>query len=101
MTSSLREIMDEALLEAAEEGDADQVKELLSKGARMDVRHFKGQTPLLVAAQEGHTEVCEVLLSEGAQVDVKDDAGDTPLLVGSSLLWPDRGVRAPLGQGQG
>ena len=41
---------------------ASKVAELLSQGARVDVKGDAGFTPLLAAAQEGHIELCKQLL---------------------------------------
>ena len=53
---SVQEIMDEVLMYEAAVGDANKVTELLSQGARVDVRD-QGFTPLLVATQFGHRDV--------------------------------------------
>ena len=55
---------DKALVFASAFGDASEVAELLSQGARVDARD-QGFTPLLAAAQGGHIEVCKLLLETG------------------------------------
>ena len=55
-------------MDAAAEGDARKVEELLSQGGRVDFRNKQGFTPLLIAAQEGHTDVRELLLAKGSDL---------------------------------
>ena len=55
---------------AAGEGNADEVKGLLSKGGWTDVncvRGYNNSTPLWEAAYEGQAEVVQLLLDRGAQ----------------------------------
>ncbi len=51
---------------AAAFGDADVVKELLSKGAKVDNTVKSQYTPLMLAAWHGHTQVVKQLLEAGA-----------------------------------
>ena len=67
---------------AADEGDLDQVKELVEKGH--DVNAFDEDlscTPLHYAVRGGHIEVVKYLLSVGADVNAHEEAkiGETPL----------------------
>ena len=74
--------MEAALYNAAVNGDARKLVELLSQGTRVDFRNHQGFTPLLAAAQRDHTEVCKLLLETG-KANVKETTSDgvTPLLV--------------------
>ena len=82
----LKRRMPAALEYAAANGDASWVKELLSKGARVETRNKKGLTPLLFAVQGGHTEVCKLLLNTG-KANVKETTPDgfTPLVISAQL----------------
>ena len=67
---------------AADDGDLNKVKELLSKG--YDVNVFDEDlsfTPLHYAVKSEHSEVINYLLSSGADVNAYDEdkAGETPL----------------------
>ncbi|MDT7870756.1 MAG: ankyrin repeat domain-containing protein [Thermoproteus sp.] len=67
------------LYDAAYEGDAERVRELLKKGADPNVQDEYGDTPLRWAAFNGHVDVVELLLEHGADPTVKDKVGMTPL----------------------
>jgi ankyrin repeat protein len=53
---------------------------LISKGANVNTRDFKGVTPLVLAANLNFIEGVEVLVAKGARVDDANDAGETPLI---------------------
>ena len=75
-----------ALNLAASNDNASTVALLLSKGARVDIRHKNGFTPLLAAAKKGQPEVCKLLLETG-KANVKETTTDdrTPLLVAAQF----------------
>jgi ankyrin repeat protein len=54
------------LLAAAARGDTAQIKTLLAKGEKPDVRDAYGRTPLHVATYEGHHEAMRSLVAGGA-----------------------------------
>jgi len=61
-----RDVLNKALLEAAEAGDLDKVRELVANGARIDAVDKVGQQPLQRAASHGHLSVMEFLVEHGA-----------------------------------
>ncbi len=69
----------EELYSAAGEGDANEVKRLLSKGAEVNARTRNGETALHSAAISGQTAVAELLLVSGADVNSLNSYGETPL----------------------
>jgi serine/threonine-protein phosphatase 6 regulatory ankyrin repeat subunit B len=76
---------DEALLEAAEKGDIEGVKILLSKGANIDAKgDYRSDTALIKAATRGHEEIVRILLTKGAKVNEKDKFGATSLMYAAS-----------------
>lgn len=53
---------------------------LIAKGANVNARDAKGQTPLVLAANYNFAEGVDLLVSHGARVDDSNDAGETPLI---------------------
>ena len=72
---------DRALLDAAEKGNIEAVKQHLAAGADVNAKDQRRWTPLHHAAYEGHKEIAELLIAEGADMNAKDKLGDTPLQV--------------------
>ncbi|CAE7714911.1 Ank3 [Symbiodinium sp. CCMP2592] len=69
------------LLQAAEDGDAELLIELLAAGANKEAKDKDGRTPLMVAAEKCQTEIVNELLAQGAEKEAKDKDGRTPLMV--------------------
>ena len=57
--------LDSRLIDAAEAGEAGEVRKLLSEGASVNAHSPIGKTALMFAAQEGRLEVVEILLDSG------------------------------------
>ena len=71
--------------EAAAHGDLKTAQALLEQNpALINLREWKGVTPLHRASKEDSVQMVELLLSKGANPNEKDDAGFTPLLVAVS-----------------
>ena len=70
----------ERLLQAAEQGDLDAVRDALQSGAEVDARDREGTTPLGNAAVEGYLEIARLLLEHGASPDAQNVDGITPLM---------------------
>jgi ankyrin repeat protein len=70
----------QSVFEAAREGDASAVRQLLaSEPDLVSQTDTRGRTPLRVAAAYGQLEACRVLIGAGAEVNVADEDGETPL----------------------
>lgn len=66
-----------ALLLACENGSFEKARELIGKGANVNVRDNNGRTPIMIACEKGQTDLLIFLLSNGAEASV---------LVNSTLL---------------
>ena len=74
---------DSALMDAANKGNIEAVKQHLTGGADVNAKGIGGMTPLHRAAREGHKEVAELLIAKDADVNAKSESGllkgETPL----------------------
>ncbi len=72
------------LITAAQRGDTETVKQLLSKGASVHARDEKGRTALIAAAYQNHLKVAELLIKAGADVNVQDNTQQSAYLITTS-----------------
>ncbi|HEY2013561.1 MAG TPA: ankyrin repeat domain-containing protein [Bryobacteraceae bacterium] len=71
----------DALAAAALNGNLENVRLLLARGAHVDARVGLGQiTPLTFAAWRQDPELARLLIASGADVNVQDASGSTPLM---------------------
>uniref|UniRef100_A0A3Q2T3Q5 Ankyrin repeat domain 6b n=1 Tax=Fundulus heteroclitus TaxID=8078 RepID=A0A3Q2T3Q5_FUNHE len=81
--------LSERLLIASHRGQADNVVQLINKGAKVAVTKY-GRSPLHLAAYKGHLEVVRILLKAGCDLDIQDDGEQTALhraaVVGNSHI---------------
>lgn len=89
-----------ALGEAIEKGDLDEVKRRLGRQARRinDRRPSSGSTPLSDAAFRGNLEIVKLLLDRGAKVNATNRDGNTPL-IGAAFMCHTEIVRLLLDKG--
>ena len=80
-TEAMEPAANEQLLNAAEHGRLDEVKELLQSRADLETRRdcYLKRTPLHVAAGKGHIDVVQFLLEMKAEIEATDTQGETPL----------------------
>uniref|UniRef100_A0A673XI14 Ankyrin repeat and KH domain containing 1 n=1 Tax=Salmo trutta TaxID=8032 RepID=A0A673XI14_SALTR len=71
---------DTALTIAADKGHYKFCELLINRGAHIDVRNKKGNTPLWLAANGGHFDVVQLQVQAGADVDAADNRKITPLM---------------------
>jgi ankyrin repeat protein len=67
------------LHKAAEKGDIQEIKEVLSKGANVNALDGSGLTPLMYASYRGFKDAAELLIQSGADVNFKNRQGETAL----------------------
>lgn len=73
-------VLESQLREAAENGNTEQVRNLLDQGANREARDKLGRTPLLLATRGNQIESARVLIEAGADVNAKDNIDDSPYL---------------------
>lgn len=61
------------MMEAAEKGNIEKIKEAIVNGANPNTANVMGETPLHRAAAYGHKDIVEFLLRHGAEVDCKNN----------------------------
>ena len=64
--SSTDELSYSGLFAAASQGDANQIRDLVASGEKVDVRDSRGRTPLHIAAFGGHHAAMKALVASGA-----------------------------------
>jgi bla regulator protein blaR1 len=90
---------DRALVEAADAGRLQEVRELLDEGANVNAMVDGDGSPLIAAAREGHLELVTLLLDRGADVNLAVTGDGAPLIMAAReghlaivLLLLDRGA---------
>jgi beta-lactamase regulating signal transducer with metallopeptidase domain len=78
-----------AIVEAAEQGDIDEVTELLDDGADVNAVVPGDGTPLLVAAREGHRTLVGLLLDRGADANIGVDGDGNALIMAAREGYRD------------
>ncbi len=73
--------LDRALVEAADEGDAQDVAELLDGGANVNAAVDGDGTALIIAAREGHLALVTMLLDRGADPNLPVPGDGNPLIM--------------------
>ena len=78
----IQDQLDQALLSAASQGDAQGIKSWLEKGASVDATNAEtGQSALHLAAATGRKKACKALLREGAELDALNFEGESAAVV--------------------
>src|SRR4051812_36543955 len=70
----------DALLSAAKQGDAQQVRGLLRQGTDVNARDGSQRTALLHASRNGHLAAVRALLEAKPDLDARDPEGNTALM---------------------
>ena len=75
---------EQALLEAAFQGDLETVRSLLASGTEVDAANAEKSTALMWGAFNGHTPVVSFLLENGAEINALDGNGRSALQYAAS-----------------
>lgn len=73
--------LDSKLIQATTQGDLASVRNLLERGARVNVQNANGRTALTAAVMGNYLEVARVLIAAGADPNIQDDNRNNALLV--------------------
>jgi ankyrin repeat protein len=82
-------LAEDQLRQAAYEGNASMVKDMVKQGVNVNAVDAEGHTALIFAAFNGHSEILLDLLNAGAVVDSRDVMGRTALMYGSTGPFPE------------
>ncbi|HEX5706089.1 MAG TPA: M56 family metallopeptidase [Pyrinomonadaceae bacterium] len=92
--------LDEALYEAAEDGDGAEIERLLAAGANVNCAIDGDGSPLIAAARAGHLEAVRLLLERGADPNMPVEGDGNPLIMAAReghtdvvALLLDRGAK--------
>ncbi|WP_375120599.1 ankyrin repeat domain-containing protein [Paenibacillus sp. CR_12] len=64
--------MDRQLIESAEQGNAEQVRQLLQSGANIDATDEQGRTAVMAATYRNHVDTVDALIQAGADINIRD-----------------------------
>ena len=67
--------------QAAYNGNAEVVNQLIATGTDINSKDTQGLTPLHLASMAGQSEIADLLIANGANVNGTDDGGLTPLIM--------------------
>ncbi|KAF2901038.1 hypothetical protein ILUMI_05150 [Ignelater luminosus] len=70
-----------ALFYAAVYDRGEAAASLLSKGANIEAKGYKEETPLFAAVAGGHQKIADMLLAKGANIETKTLDDETPLII--------------------
>ena len=80
---------EQALHEAALNGEAGTVETLLGEGVDVNVVDAEARTALMYSSFNGHTDIVRKLLNAGAEVSLRDGMGRTALLYAATGPFPE------------
>lgn len=76
--------INQSLMEAANGGDVEKIKQILAQGADVNFKDSDGWTPLIIASNAGHFDLVRLLLDTGARIDLKNNFGATAVIRAAS-----------------
>jgi uncharacterized protein len=79
-----QQALDATLIQAAEQGDTESVKQLLEQGASIEMQDEKGRTALIAAAYRNDLLMADLLIQAGADVNKQDNTKQSAYLIATS-----------------
>ncbi len=76
----IHKYVDQKLIEAAQEGDAEKVQELLNNGINLNLQNKYGDTVLMLASYHSTIDMVRLLLENRADVNLQNKQGMTVLI---------------------
>ncbi|EGG37002.1 ankyrin repeat protein [Paenibacillus sp. HGF5] len=68
----MKKDMDRQLIESAEQGNKEQVRQLLQFGANIDATDDQGRTAVMAATYRNHVDTVDALIQAGADINIRD-----------------------------
>ncbi|GIP04713.1 hypothetical protein J28TS4_31200 [Paenibacillus lautus] len=68
----MKKNMDRQLIESAEQGNTEQVRQLLQSGANIDATDEQGRTAVMAATYRNHVDTVDALIQAGADINIQD-----------------------------
>lgn len=72
-----QEMLDRALLRAAEFDESEKIIDLIRRGANKNARHINGDTPMIIAAREGHEKTVRLFLKHRADAEARNNQSES------------------------
>ena len=86
--TSIRRFYASGLIEAAEVGQLEEVKQALSRGIPVNSQTKHGTTALMKACEKGHLDIIRKLLAAGADAAVTNHFGETAATLAAASNQP-------------
>jgi len=86
---------------AAENGDVEVIRLLLTAGGQVNARSGMGVTPIMLAARDNHAAAVRFLIGQGADVNAKDERGFSPLSFATGISHPNHDAVLQILRGAG
>lgn len=81
--------MNQQLITSAEQGDLENVLQLLQEGAQINATDHNGRTAAVAATHNNQVEVVKALIENGADINIRDNRSDNVLLYAGATGYPE------------
>ena len=76
-----QERLNNELIDIAEYGNLEIVKNLIKQGADINAKDDDGNTVLMWSSREGHLDIVKFLIDKGADIEIKNSNGESALMI--------------------